>query len=200
MTACFQSALELGSEQLLWGSSLRRAWLIPSSIRYWIGMLREDHLTEAIRTKLSTSCVSNFSLVSLEPQLKEGGLFVRYRYQDFDDESTTANVIEEQLRTSLAARGGIPSWANLDRSEVWTVKGIPWREVWAFCTRDEVCADYHVLRTCNDLQPRSLKSRSKVRTSQKNKFGNFLGYAIVCLRSVVLKIIRCSHLALWSNI
>lgn len=92
-------------------------------------MLREDHLTEAIRSMLSTSDVPNFSLVSLEPQLKEGGLFVRYSYQGFDSEGTAASVIEEQLRTSLADQGGIPSWANLDRSDVWAVKGNPWREV-----------------------------------------------------------------------
>ena len=61
--------------------------------------------------------------------MKEGGLFVRYRYQDLDDNGTAASVIEEQLRTSLADQGGIPSWANLDRGEVWAVKGNPWREV-----------------------------------------------------------------------
>lgn len=162
-------------------------------------MLREDHLTEAIRSKLSTSRVPNFSLVSLEPQLKEGGLFVRYRYQDFDDEGTAANAIEEQLRASLANRGGIPSWANLDRSEVWAVKGIPWREVWTFCTRDEFCADYQALRTCNDFQPQFLKSRSKVRTSRKNKFGKFLGYVMTCFIIVCSSEGRYLHLALWPN-
>ena len=107
-----------------------RERLISLSIRYWIGMLREDHLVEAIRSKLCTSGVPNFSLISLEPQFKEGGLFVRYRYQDFDEEGSTArSVIEEQLRASLADGGGIPSWANLDRSSIWAVKGDPWREV-----------------------------------------------------------------------
>lgn len=108
---------------------LGAAWLIPYSIRYWIGIIRQDHLTEVIRSMLSTSGVPNFSLISLEPHLKEGGLFVRYRYQDFDGGETAANVIEEHLRTSLADQGGIPSWANLDRSDVWAVKGNPWREV-----------------------------------------------------------------------
>jgi len=92
-------------------------------------MLRQDHLTEAVRSMLSTADVPNFTLVSLEPQLKEGGLFVRYKYQDLDDDGTAVKTIEEQLRTTLADRGGIPSWANLGRSEVWAVKGIPWREV-----------------------------------------------------------------------
>jgi len=78
---------------------------------------------------LSTSGVPNFTLVSLEPQLKEGGLFVRYKYQDLDDDGTAVQMIEEQLRASLADQGGIPSWANLGRSEVWAVKGNPWREV-----------------------------------------------------------------------
>lgn len=92
-------------------------------------MLRQDHLTEAIRSMLSTVDVPNFTLVSLEPQLKEGGLFVRYRYQDFDDAETAAKTIEEQLRATLADQGGIPSWASLGRSEVWAVRGVPWREV-----------------------------------------------------------------------
>lgn len=78
---------------------------------------------------LSTSDVPNFTLVSLEPQMKEGGLFVRYKYQALDDDGTAVRTIEEQLRTSLADQGGIPSWANLGRSEVWAVKGDPWREV-----------------------------------------------------------------------
>ena len=54
---------------------------------------------------------------------------MRYKYQDFDDDGTAVKTIEEQLRTSLADMGGIPSWANLGRSEIWAVKGNPWREV-----------------------------------------------------------------------
>ena len=121
--------------------------LIPSSIRYLIGMLRQDHLTEAIRSVLSTASVPNFTLVSLEPQLKEGGLFVRYRYQDLDDDGTAVKTIEEQLRTTLADRGGIPSWANLARSEVWAVKGVPWREVRMFRSRARFLADSNIFRT-----------------------------------------------------
>lgn len=95
---------------------------------------------------LSTSGVPNFTLVSLEPQLKEGGLFVRYKYQDLDDDGTAVQTIEEQLRASLADQGGIPSWANLGRSEVWAVKGNPWREVRMFQSRNGFFAD-HMFRT-----------------------------------------------------
>lgn len=121
--------------------------LIPSSIRFLIGMLRQDHLTEAIRSVLSTANVPNFTLVSLEPQLKEGGLFVRYRYQDSGDDGAAVITIEEQLRTSLADQGGIPSWSNLGRSEVWAVKGVPWREVQIFRLRATPPANYNVFRT-----------------------------------------------------
>ena len=95
---------------------------------------------------LSTSGVPNFILVSLEPQLKEGGLFVRYKYQDLDDDGTAVQTIEEQLRASLADQGGIPSWANLGRSEVWAVKGNPWREVRMFQSCNGWFAD-HMFRT-----------------------------------------------------
>ena len=110
-------------------------------------MLRQDHLTEAIRSVLSTTNVPNFTLLSLEPQLKEGGLFVRYRYQDLDDDGTAVKTIEEQLRATLADGGGIPSWANLGRSDVWAVKGIPWREVRVIRLRTRFPADYNVFRT-----------------------------------------------------
>jgi len=90
---------------------------------------------------LSTSGVPNFTLVSLEPQMKEGGLFVRYKYQDLGDDGTAVQMIEEQLRTSLADQGGIPSWANLGRSDIWAVKGIPWREVRRFQSRTGFFAD-----------------------------------------------------------
>lgn len=126
--------------------------LIPCSIRYWIGLIRQDHLIETVRSMLSTSGVPNFSLVSLEPQSKEGGLFVRYRYQDFDGDGTAVKMIEEQLRTSLADQGGIPSWANLDRSEVWAVKGIPWREVSMLDSRARFSTDHNMSRTCTDFQ------------------------------------------------
>ena len=121
--------------------------LIPSSIRYLIGMLRQDHLTEAIRSVLSTANVPNFTLLSLEPQLKEGGLFVRYRYQDLDDDDTAVKTIEEQLRATLADQGGIPSWVNLGRSEVWAVKGVPWREVRVSRLQTRFPTDYNVFRT-----------------------------------------------------
>jgi len=95
---------------------------------------------------LSTSGVPNFTLVSLEPQMKEGGLFVRYKYQDSGDDGTAVQTIEEQLRASLSDQGGIPSWANLGRSEIWAVKGIPWREVRRFQSRHGLFAD-HIFRT-----------------------------------------------------
>jgi len=84
---------------------------------------------------LITANVPNFTLVSLEPEFKEGGLFVRFRYQDFDDKGTAVKTIEEQLRASLADQGGVPSWANLGRSDVWAVKGVPWREVRIYLSR-----------------------------------------------------------------
>lgn len=100
---------------------------------------------------LSTSDVPNFTLVSLESQWKEGGIFVRYKYQDSEGDGTAVETIEEQLRTSLADQGGIPSWANLGRSEVWAVKGNPWIEVRASQLRTRPFND-HTLRTCNDFQ------------------------------------------------
>ena len=100
---------------------------------------------------LSTSGVPNFTLSSLEPQVNDGGLFVRYKYQGPDNDDTAVQVIEEQLRTSLADQGGIPSWANLGRSEVWAVKGSPWREVLAFRLRNGFSAEC-IFRTWIDFQ------------------------------------------------
>ena len=101
---------------------------------------------------LSTSGVPNFTLTSLEPQVNDGGLFVRYKYQGPDNDDTAVRVIEEQLRTSLADQGGIPSWANLGRSEVWAVKGSPWREVLALHLHNRSSAEC-TSRTFDDFPP-----------------------------------------------
>jgi hypothetical protein len=82
-----------------------------------------------VRVLLSSVDIPNFELLSIEPHLKDGGAFAKFRYLDPGGSVDTREVIEEQLREQVYKKGGLPSWAGLERSDIWIVKGRPWREV-----------------------------------------------------------------------
>ena len=67
-------------------------------------------------------------VVTLEPHEKDGGVFVKYKYNAADPESAQQSILES-LRKYVHSHGGVPSWIGLPSGEVWLVKGTPWREV-----------------------------------------------------------------------
>lgn len=69
-----------------------------------------------------------FKVRSLEPYLKDGGVFVRFGYDD-QGQQTAVEDIERDLKNDIEAKGGIPSWLGLSGGSVWLVKGRPWKEV-----------------------------------------------------------------------
>ena len=71
----------------------------------------------------------DFELLSVDPHIKDGGVFVRFRYLNLDGSTAALEVVEEQLREHVEKEGGLPSWAGLERSHIWVVKGRPWLEV-----------------------------------------------------------------------
>jgi hypothetical protein len=73
----------------------------------------------------------NFEIVSLEPHHKDGGVFARFKYSASDPVSAL-DAIQKSLREAVAKHGGIPSWIEFARGNVWLVRGTPWREVCAF--------------------------------------------------------------------
>lgn len=69
-----------------------------------------------------------FRIISLEPQEKDGGVFIKFKY-DSDNANVALEEIVSDLRDTAEQRGGVPSWVGLTRGNIWLVKGSPWREV-----------------------------------------------------------------------
>lgn len=99
------------------------------SFRYVFGLIRQEHVIESLRSKLSTVDLANFEVLSVEPHVKDGGVFVRFKYPQLDGQPESADLIQEKLREHVEKHGGIPSWAGMSKGNIWVVKGEPWREV-----------------------------------------------------------------------
>ena len=74
----------------------------------------------------------DFQIVSIEPQLKDGGVFIKFSYSAGDPESALDTIMTD-LRRTVDEEGGVPSWTGVNTGNVWLVKGKPWREVYSPC-------------------------------------------------------------------
>lgn len=104
----------------------------PHSFRHYIGILRQDYLLGALQTRLEQlSTVNDFKPLELEPQRKDGGVFVRFSYtplEDVDEEKQDL-VLEKKLREEMNKHGALPTWTVVGSTgELWLVRGSPWKE------------------------------------------------------------------------
>ncbi|CAL1704048.1 unnamed protein product [Somion occarium] len=116
---------------------VREGWLFVDSVfpvrigswdvRYYIGIFREETLLGRLGSLFEDVQKHGFHVVSLEPQKKDGGVFVKFKY-NADDSDAALNEILSDLRVTVEKHGGVPSWLGLPRGNVWLVKGQPWRE------------------------------------------------------------------------
>lgn len=100
-----------------------------SSFRHYIGQLREESLLYKVRSLVSAVHSNGFKVLSLEPQVKDGGVFVKFQYKGGSDHDAVLDSILFDLREAAAKHGGVPSWSGLRKGDIWLVKGSPWREV-----------------------------------------------------------------------
>ncbi|KAH9901129.1 RNA12 protein-domain-containing protein [Cubamyces lactineus] len=115
------------SEGWLWVDSVFPVRLGTWDLRSYIGYAREETLLERLRTLLSRVKAHDFQVVSLEPHGKDGGVFVKFKYNAQDRDGALQSILQD-LRKSVHSHGGVPSWCGLPTGEVWLVKGKPWRE------------------------------------------------------------------------
>ena len=112
-----------------------------------------------IQDLLSSVKTHDFQSLSVEPHVKDGGIFVRFSYTAGNSQTPLDDILKD-LRSQVKKRGGVPSWSGRPKGEVWLVKGRPWREV---CNSDLL---YHLSesRFCRiwiDMHLLSCKLRSK---------------------------------------
>lgn len=97
-------------------------------MRYYIGAFRQEELLQKVDSILRGVKTHGFTVTSLEPRVKDGGVFAHFKYNGSHE--TLSEVIEE-IKAAGEAAGGFPSWTGLKRisGSVWQVKGEPWLEV-----------------------------------------------------------------------
>ncbi|KAF9036944.1 hypothetical protein BDZ89DRAFT_946218 [Hymenopellis radicata] len=98
-------------------------------VRRYIGDFKEEGLLHAVRARFAAVKAHNFTITSVEPHPKDGGVFVHFDYNASDD-SDALRTIEHDLRQQLKQDGALPSWLGLGThaGQVWLVKGTPWKE------------------------------------------------------------------------
>lgn len=98
------------------------------SLRYLWGDCQRDRVLDRLHNLLSSTQPHGFKPVSLERHHKDGGVFVKFRYTASELEDVLP-AIERTLNKHVKAHGGVPSSTNLNRGNIWLVRGQPWREV-----------------------------------------------------------------------
>ncbi|KAI0340659.1 hypothetical protein BDW22DRAFT_1360083 [Trametopsis cervina] len=116
------------SEGWLYVSSVFPVRIGLLDLRFIVGLLRQDTLLSRLSTVLGSVPAQGFRVVSLEPQMKDGGVFVKFRYDDPNGSDASVNAILQSIREAASKHGGIPSWAGISTGSAWVVKGVPWRE------------------------------------------------------------------------
>ena len=98
-----------------------------SSFRHYIGLFREDYLLQSLRSILSTVGTHSFRVLSLEPQHKDGGVFVKFSYEDQSRDAL--DEIVKDLNSVGETKGGFPTWTGFRQTSgrAWIVRGRPWR-------------------------------------------------------------------------
>ena len=100
----------------------------PSSFRYYYGQLRQERVLNALSELVSGVHTHDFKSISIEPHVKDGGVFVLFEYTPSESENTLSNI-QSDLRNYVQSKGGVPSSAGLRRGNIWVVQGQPWQEV-----------------------------------------------------------------------
>jgi hypothetical protein len=98
------------------------------SFRYYYGQLRQERLLNSLSELLSGVHTHGFKPISIEPHVKDGGVFVLFEYTPSESEDILSNI-QSDLRNYVQSQGGVPSSAGLRRGTIWVVQGQPWREV-----------------------------------------------------------------------
>ncbi|KII88921.1 hypothetical protein PLICRDRAFT_590111 [Plicaturopsis crispa FD-325 SS-3] len=120
-------------EAWLWIDSVFPVRLGRWDLRYYVGLSLEEELLGQLSTILSAVRAHDFRLLSIEPQHKEGGVFVRFAYspsgsRDGEEVDLAVKEIEQAVREEAGKRGGPPNWIGIRKGGVWRVRGTPWRE------------------------------------------------------------------------
>lgn len=94
-----------------------------------MGVFRQEQLLDSLHEVLDDVRTHGFKVVDLKPRNKDGGVFVKFTYQQSGDDAL--KDIMEDVRNASIKKGGFPTWTGLKQisGDIWPVKGKPWLEV-----------------------------------------------------------------------
>ncbi|KAH9981472.1 RNA12 protein-domain-containing protein [Lactifluus volemus] len=114
-----------------------QAWLFVDSVfplklgiwdpRYYFGKLRQEHLLDTFSERISEVHTHGFNPISIEPHVKDGGIFVLFEYIPSQSKDILQDI-QADLRSHFKSKGGVPSSTGIRRGNIWVVRGQPWRE------------------------------------------------------------------------
>jgi hypothetical protein len=98
------------------------------SPRYYFGKLRQEHLLDTFSEYISEVHTHGFNPISIEPHVKDGGIFVLFEYIPSESKDILQDI-QADLRTHFKSKGGVPSSTGIRRGNIWVIRRQPWREV-----------------------------------------------------------------------
>ncbi|GJJ12482.1 hypothetical protein Clacol_006724 [Clathrus columnatus] len=110
----------------------------PGSKRKKAPLLRKDTICQSIQDLVKDIHVPGFELISVNPRIKDGGVFIEFYYIS-DSEATTASnstlvddpaltKIQSTMLEKINSQGGLPSSIPFKTGHIWRVIGYPWKE------------------------------------------------------------------------
>ncbi|KAJ3477560.1 hypothetical protein NLI96_g10383 [Meripilus lineatus] len=117
-----------GQEGWLFVDSVFPVRVASWDLRYYIGQLRQEALLSKVKSLVASVHTNELEVLSVEPQIKDGGVFVRFRYTGGADDHAVLESILSDIKKAAAKQGGVPSWSGFKKGDIWLVKGKPWRE------------------------------------------------------------------------
>ncbi|KAI0030739.1 RNA12 protein-domain-containing protein, partial [Vararia minispora EC-137] len=115
----------------------RQAWLFLGSVfparfaswdlRYLLGQFGQEQVLSHTRKVLSDFHAHDFQLVSLDPHMKDGAVFVRFKYAPGSPEEDVLSEIESAVRAHFDKHNGVPA-SPFCTGSAWVARGKPWRE------------------------------------------------------------------------
>ncbi|KAF8208561.1 RNA12 protein-domain-containing protein, partial [Mycena galopus ATCC 62051] len=96
-------------------------------MRWHFSRFRDKPTLEALRMHLSRIKAHGFTVVSLEPYHKDGGVMCGFEFTA-DDEEAALKTIKAELKAETEKHGGLPSWVEGAGARCWLVEGKPWIE------------------------------------------------------------------------
>ncbi|KAF5330523.1 hypothetical protein D9619_005680 [Psilocybe cf. subviscida] len=91
-------------------------------LRHYIGILRQEHLLTVLESRLDQlSNVCDFKALELQPQMKDGGVFVRFSYtpEALSPGPDPMTSLQQALRDELAKVGTLPTWNGIGTGDIW---------------------------------------------------------------------------------